>query len=77
MDKKGRENKRLKNFCVYSGRPIGSKDAVLIEEAPNFLRNSGFVVVDAKEFLRNLGYIVSNKKFIVFTFVMLLVGVLK
>lgn len=64
MDKRARENKRVKNICVYSGRQIGSRDAVLVVEAPNFLRNSGYVVVDCKDYLRNLGFIVSNKKFL-------------
>lgn len=72
MDKRARENKRMKNICVYSGRQIGSKDAVLVEEAPNFLRNSGYVVVDCKEYLRNLGFIVSNKRFMVLLFMSLL-----
>jgi hypothetical protein len=50
MDKRAKKKKRMKNNqCIYSGKPIGNKDAVLVEYAVAYVRS--------------LGHLVSNKQF--------------
>jgi hypothetical protein len=45
MDKRGKKKKRMKNnVCVYSGKPIGSRDCVLVENAVAYLRSKGHLV---------------------------------
>jgi hypothetical protein len=50
MDKRCRKRKRMRNnVCIYSGKPIGNKDAILVEYAVAYVRK--------------LGHLVSNKRF--------------